>query len=142
MWSKNFQDRLAAWTQLRAVCATLDTHQCLSAINSWWGEYPWTAYYLHWSDYNQWPDPWQLLEENRLCGLAKGLGILYTISMLERQDLEDACLVETDQDNLVLVCQRKYILNWGMDSVVNTSPTDIKKQHHRISLVELQQRIR
>jgi hypothetical protein len=41
--------------------------------------------------------------------------------MLDRADMVDATLVLTkDGDNLVLVQETKYILNWSPDSVVNT----------------------
>jgi hypothetical protein len=77
-----------------------------------------------------WPDPWQLLSDNVYCDLARALGILYTISLLDRADMADAELVLTeDGDNLVQVAKEKYILNWNPDSVVNTfQEVKIKKQ--------------
>ena len=54
------------------------------------------------------------------CDLARALGILYTISLLDRADLVDAELILTDEgDNLVQVVQGKYILNWKKDLIVN-----------------------
>jgi hypothetical protein len=99
-------------------------------INSWWYNCPWKPYYLHWDDQPSWPDPWQLLSDNHYCDLARGLGILYTITLLDRADLGDAQLVLTDTgDNLVLVAKSKYILNWDQDTVVNTiQAVNIKKQ--------------
>jgi hypothetical protein len=79
-------------------------------------------YYLHWDDQAQWPDPWQLLSENIYCDLARGLGILYTIALLDRADITDAQLILTvDAHNLVLVPNTKYILNWEKHSIVNTN---------------------
>lgn len=141
MWSRNFTDRLVSWNHLRDQCRCVSGPDALSAINRWWFAYPWVAYSLHWDDRRNWPDPWQLLEENRLCSLARGLGILYTIAMLERQDLGSAQLVETNQDNLVLVDREKYILNWDADTIVNISPSINKNPRHQIDLVEVQQRI-
>ena len=60
------------------------------------------------------------MSDNVYCDLAKALGILYTISLLDRADMADAELVLTDDgSNLVLVAKRKYILNWNKDSIVN-----------------------
>ena len=99
----------------------MELELALQAINAWWHQTPWKPYYLHWDDQPRWPDPWQLLSDDIYCPVAKGLGILYTISMLGRADMVDAELVLTDSgDNLVLVQERKYILNWSPDSVVNT----------------------
>ena len=121
MWHKNFADRLAAWSELRAQAHTMECEPALSTINAWWHQTPWKPYYLHWDDQPRWPDPWQLLSDDIYCPVAKGLGILYTISMLDRADMADAELVLTESgDNLVLVQERKYILNWSPDSVVNT----------------------
>ena len=121
MWSKNFADRLEAWSALRADAQSMACQEALEIINAWWHQTPWKPYYLHWDDQPRWPDPWQLLSDNVYCPVAKGLGILYTISMLDRADMADAELVLTqDGDNLVLVQETKYILNWSPDSVVNT----------------------
>jgi len=130
MWLSNFGDRLSSWNLLRSQCQSLDTTSSLATINSWWYNCPWKPYYLHWDDQPNWPDPWQLLSDNYYCDLARGLGILYTITLLDRADLADATLVLTETgDNLVLVNKSKYILNWDKDTVVNTiQAVTIKKQ--------------
>lgn len=121
MWPKDFADRLTAWSELRAEARTMELPEALEKINAWWFQIPWKPYYLHWDDQPVWPDPWQLLSDNVYCDLARALGILYTISLLDRADMADAELVLTKEgDNLVQVAQGKYILNWSPDSVVNT----------------------
>ena len=94
----------------------------LEDINTWWFRAPWTAYHLHWDDSGAWPDPWQLLSDNVYCELARGLGILYTITLLDRADLAPVELVLTaESGNLVLATPEKYILNWASDTIVNTN---------------------
>mgnify|MGYP003336154633 CR=1 FL=1 len=130
MWPKDFADRLTAWSDLRAQAQSMDCQEALEKINAWWFQIPWKPYYLHWDDLPMWPDPWQLLSDNIYCDLARGLGILYTISLLDRADLTSATLVLTETgDNLVLVAKEKYILNWDRDTIVNTNQeVKIKKQ--------------
>jgi hypothetical protein len=130
MWPINFVQRLESWNNLRNSCQTLPLEQALKTINSWWFDVPWRPYYLHWDDQANWPDPWQLLSDNHYCDLARALGILYTITLLDREDLGDATLVLTESgDNLVQVAKSKYILNWDRDTIVNTNQeTKIKKQ--------------
>lgn len=90
---------------------------------------PWRPYHLHWDDFATWPDPWELLSDNIYCDVARGLGIMYTISLLDRADFADAELVLTDEGhNLVQVCQTKYILNWDQDTVVNINLTSSPKR--------------
>lgn len=130
MWHNTFNERLASWAKLRADVQNQPIEQALTAINFWWSQVPWRPYYLHWDDQPTWPDPWQLLSDDVYCELARGLGILYTISMLDRADMEDAELVLTDEgDNLVQVAKTKYILNWSPDNIVNTfQEVKIKKK--------------
>ena len=130
MWASTFAGRLESWYGMRQKCHALSVESTLITINSWWCTTPWQPYYLHWDDQPAWPDPWQLLNDNVYCDLARALGILYTISLLDRADLTDATLVLTlDGHNLVVVDKSKYILNWSPDTVVNTSQAiKIRKQ--------------
>ena len=123
VWPVTFESRLDSWTQLRTRANSLPVDQALDAINAWWFSSPWTGYHLHWDDREDWPDPWQLLDDNMFCEVARGLGILYTITLLDRVDIDSAELVLTKTGhNLVLVDKSKYILNWDKSSIVNINP--------------------
>ena len=141
MWPQTFAERLESWNQLRKQTATADVKTALHNINSWWFQTPWRAYHLHWDDQETWPDPWQLLSDNLYCPLARGLGILYTITLLDRSDLQDAVLIEVGSDNLVQVHEKKYILNWDSESVVNINPTG-SRTRHSITQEQIKQQIR
>jgi len=119
MWPKTFSERLASWNQLRKQAEIADAESALKIINSWWFQTPWRAYHLHWDDRKDWPDPWQLLSDDIYCPLARGLGILYTIAIVDRPDIQDAVLSELGSDNLVQVHNKKYILNWDAEEVLN-----------------------
>lgn len=136
MWPSTFDARLASWNLLRQQCQNLPIKLCLEKINHWWFQAPWRPYYLHWDDQPTWPDPWQLLSDNVYCEVARGLGILYTITLLERADLAPASLVLTDSGhNLVLVAEEKYILNWEPNSVVNTiHEVTIRQRYHQYQI--------
>lgn len=122
IWPTTFADRLDSWVKLRDRCQTAPVESSLDNINRWWFGTPWRAYYLHWDDQEIWPDPWQLLEDNVYCDLARALGILYTVTLLERTDLSHTHLVLTESGhNLVLANKTKYILNWNQDSIVNNN---------------------
>jgi hypothetical protein len=130
MWHKDFTDRLAAWSALRTSIQSMVLEQALQTVNSWWYQAPWTGYYLHWDDRLTWPDPWQLLSDNIYCDVARGLGILYTLTLTDHKDLTSLELILTeDNRNLVLVNKEKYTLNWDNEVLVNTSP--LLKVKHR-----------
>jgi len=123
VWPITFESRLDGWIQLRNRARLLSIDESLAAINTWWFSAPWTGYHLHWDDREDWPDPWQLLDDNIFCEVARGLGILYTITLLERADMHSAELVLTKTGhNLVLVDKSKYILNWDKSTIVNINP--------------------
>jgi hypothetical protein len=119
MWPKTFEQRLDSWVQLRQQATTIDVETALQNINAWWFQTPWVPYHLHWDDQATWPDPWQLLSDNIYCDIARGLGIMYTIAILDRPEIQDADLVEVGSDNLVRIAGGKYILNWDKDEIVN-----------------------
>jgi hypothetical protein len=132
MWPQTFDARLSSWTFLREQCQDLPIESALARINDWWFRTPWRPYYLHWDDQNSWPDPWQLLSDNVYCEVARGLGILYTITLLDRADMAPAHLVLTDAGrNLVLVAKEKYILNWDAGNIVNTIQAETIQQQYQ-----------
>jgi len=134
MWCSTFEQRLAAWTALRDRVRDLPVPDALKEINAWWQQSPWRAYHLHWDDRPDWPDPWQLLSDNIYCDLARGLGILYTITVLDRNDIQDAELIETEHGNLVQIDGGKYILNWSQDLGLNTR---LQQNKHHIAQREV-----
>jgi len=142
MWPKDFSNRLASWNELRKQAANLDKIQALGAINSWWFKTPWIPYHLHWDDRADWPDPWQLLDDNIYCGLARGLGMLYTITLIDHPDIQDSELIEVGGDNLVLIDNEKYILNWDPETIVNINPGDKKNPRHCITQQQLKIQLR
>jgi hypothetical protein len=133
IWPATFSDRLESWNQLRDQTQYLPLESALLDINAWWFQTPWRPYYLHWDDQNDWPDPWQLLSDDTYCEVARGLGILYTITLLDRADMAPVDMILTDDGtNLVRVAKEKYILNWEPDSIVNTNQEiKIKRQYQQ-----------
>lgn len=125
-WPHTFERRLISWAQLRESVHFYSVSDALETINQWWFLAPWTPYYLHWDDVKDWPDPWQLVNENIFCDVARGLGILYTIAMLQRSDITDFSLVTDGNHNLVQDSGGKYILNYQDDSIVNNNFKELK----------------
>ena len=141
MWHRTFSDRLSSWSDLRLQAQQQPLHQALTTINAWWFSAPWVPYHLHWDDRETWPDPWQLLDDNIYCSLARGLGILYTVAIIDRPDIESAVLSEVNDDNLVLINKSKYILNWDGDEILNNSP-GIQNPRRSINLEQITKQIK
>lgn len=122
-WHNNYTDRLRSWADLRDRARDLPVESALTLINNWWFETPWRPYLLHWDDWRTWPDPWQLLEENQFCDLARALGILYTIHLSDIA--ATTAIAQCSDRHLVLVDDGLYVLNWGPDALVNIASQKI-----------------
>jgi hypothetical protein len=139
MWHTTFSKRLEDWRNLRLECQGLPLDSALSKINQWWFGAPWSAYYLHWDDQLEWPNPWDLLNDNVYCDLAKSLGIMYTVMLIEHTDVVSCEIIDTNESNLVSVNKEKYILNWDPIAIVNSLPEI--KIHRRIDSSHLKYKL-
>jgi DNA-binding MltR family transcriptional regulator len=123
MWKTLYQERLADWYNLRQAANALELEQQLKLINDWWFRAPIVNRVVTWDDPTRWPSPWDLLVNNGYCDLARALGIVYTLLLLDRQLYTDLEIISTGQDNLVQIDHGKYILNWAPGEVLNINST-------------------
>lgn len=119
MWETDYDARLAQWRSLRHSCRDQPLQPALLAINDWWWRAPMVNDSLSWSTTQLWPGPWRLLAHDGFCDLARALGIVYTVLMMQHPDQSEVKLVQAKDSNLVLVNDGKYILNWSPGEVVN-----------------------
>ena len=120
MWKTSYDERLADWYNLRQEVQQLNYPDQLLLINDWWYQSPVVPRVINWTQEDTWPNPWELLTNKGYCELARALGIVYTLLLLEQPLHSDLKIVFTGQDNLVLVDQGKYILNWAPGEMLNT----------------------
>lgn len=119
MWKTSYEERLADWYQLRQAVEHLPLNEQVKMINDWWWTAPIVNHVITWEDPKNWPGPWDLLANNGYCELARALGIVYTLMMLDEPQYLDLSIVATENDNLVLVDHGKYILNWAPGEILN-----------------------
>ena len=126
MWEHRPEQQLIAWASLREETKHEENLDIvINSIHTWWQRAPTKLRYLHWTLPEEWPNPWDLVADDLYCELAKCLGISYTILMLDRNDISDLCIQETDESSyIVSVNQGKYILNWDVTRVLNINSTD------------------
>lgn len=136
----NYTARLQQWYDLRTRLIGLNMLEKCIEIDNWWQKAPLVNHHLHLLDSLAWPGPWDLLEENTYCTVARALGMCYTLLLIGVEDIE---LVEaTDPQGedmvLVLVDRAKYVLNYWPDTVVNNCSTDFTvKRHVDVSAIKL-----
>ena len=124
----NYDSRLQNWYDLRQKLQNADTATKCIEIDNWWQSAPLVNHYLHPHELDTWPGPWELINDNEYCPLARGLGIIYTLLLTGITDV-DFCIGKDDNDEdvaLVTVDNAKYVLNYWPNMVVNINLQNFK----------------
>jgi hypothetical protein len=125
MFKLSKSDRFNRWKSFRQNLNSLQLSDAITETNDFWNQCPYRPYYLDPYDSALWPDPWQLIDENIYCDLAKALGMLYTLHLTEHRSLLDPELrIYQNQKNqyqyhIAYFCHGKYVLNLIEGDVVN-----------------------
>jgi hypothetical protein len=138
MWPITYEERLLDWKRLRQQSNSLELPQQLLKINNWWMTAPIVNRTIVWNDTSNWPTPWQLLNNSGYCELARALGIVYTLMLLDTPLYTNLRIINNGNDNLVLVDDGKYILNWAPGEMLNTHSTPITTVKNTIDSSELE----
>jgi hypothetical protein len=124
----NFEARLRSWHDLRKSLENADLKTKCLEIDKWWQSAPLVNHHLHPFDVDNWPNPWDLINDNTYCNIARGLGMIYTLLLTGVYDI-DFCTVTDDNSEefaLVLVDNAKYVLNYWPDTVLSNNLKDFK----------------
>ena len=120
MWCQSFDERLAEWAELRVSLQSASIDEQMQSINDWWFQAPISNHYLHLDDISCWPSPWDLLSDNIYCEVARAAGIVYTILMMENENINTCEIVNTTQGVFVSINAGQYILNYAPRTLLNT----------------------
>lgn len=110
--------RVAEWKILRSEIASqplIDTK--IDLCLSFWRQASFENRILDWDHSDTWPNPWELIYNNRYCTSSHSLGIAYTLLLADPQTFADFQLrLINDRDNSIekIVCDTQgYLLNHG-----------------------------
>jgi hypothetical protein len=83
---------------------------------------------LHPDFLSEWPNPWELINDNMYCTYGRALGMIYTLLLLGIKDIDLVLAKDDNSEEVVLVTvnDAKYILNYWPDTVVNNSLDQFK----------------
>jgi hypothetical protein len=124
----NYEARLKSWYDLRKSLENSDIKTRCTQIDDWWQKAPIVNHYLHPQEVTDWPGPWDLLNDNTYCHIARGLGMVYTLLLLGIKDVDFSLGKDDNNEDvaLVMVDRAKYVLNYWPDMVVNINLTNFK----------------
>ena len=119
----DYKSRFQSWYDLRNQLKTADVKTICCEVDKFWQQTPLVNHYLHSSDINNWPTPWELMHDNTYCYVARGLGMYYTLVMLDIQTVDFCLALDDNRESvaIVLVDDAKYIMNYWPDMVLNTN---------------------
>lgn len=120
------RDRILRWREWRNTLSTLALDECLKEVATAWAKAPVVNHYLIPDDIKEWPDPWNLINDNIYCDLGIALGMFYTLSLCDNPHVSDNIRIEIYKSsdgwtNLCSVDDGLYMLNWTQRAVVNKS---------------------
>lgn len=125
MFKLSTSDRLRRWKSIRQNLDKLSFVEAMQTTVNLWQSCPFSPFYLDPETPGMWPDPWQLLEENTYCDLAKVLGIVYTLHLSSHKPvLEPEIRIYYDPKtkynfHIAYLSGGKYVLNLIEDEIVN-----------------------
>lgn len=144
MFKLSTSDRLSRWKTFRSKLENYSLESAIAHTLDFWHHCPFCPFYLEVDKPETWPNPWQLIEDNLYCDLAKCLGIVYTLYLSRHGPYLDFEIRVYNEPNtrhnyhIVYLCQGKYVLNLVEGEVVNKEHIHQElKLKHRYTAADL-----
>jgi hypothetical protein len=123
MWNLTPSERLRYWHDFRKKISEQSKEDAIKETHHLWCYAPFVSHYLTTDQIATWPNPWELVNDNYYCDLAKSLGMVYTL-YLTSHAIESTIEIYRDEIskdnyNLVYIDGGKYVLNYLHDEVIN-----------------------
>ena len=110
MWTADFDELLLEWADLRTQAASLPLGDALMLVHTWWNKAPIVNSTVHFADPDNWPLPWDLLAQNGYCDVAKCLGVIYTLILIDCDEIHSMVLLQTSNETYVQINETAYTL--------------------------------
>ena len=140
MFTKEADDRLSAWSELRKQIDT--SSDPLQALVDFWSTAPFTAHNHHIDPYYvaSWPTPWEIIVENVYDDFTKAIMMGYTLLLTDRyknSSVTIKTLVDDTHNRLynVVVVDEEWAVNYFDNQVVTAN--NIPSLYRLENLVEL-----
>ena len=121
------RDRILKWREWRLTLTDYTLDECLNEVAITWSKAPLVNHYLLPDMIEEWPDPWNLINDNIYCDLSIALGMFYSLLLCDNPYVnKDKMRIEIyklkdEWINLCSIDQGLYMLNYSPRSVVNIS---------------------
>ena len=115
MFDKKYEDRLVTWAKFRDELE--EAEDPFRLVRDFYNKAPLVSIYTDPWTPSMWPDPWELIEENKYCDFCIVLGMCYSLQLTERfkgSTFEiHICIDRANSDMLyLLIIDDKYVLGY------------------------------
>jgi len=123
----NETNKLQQWKNFRNSLEVSST--AFEDVAQFWSRAPFVSNYLDPFDSKSWPDPWQLIINNKFDDLGIVLGMCYTLQLTERFK-DNKFEIHMSMSQLkkdwryMLLIDDNTVLNWNYGSVTNFNEID------------------
>lgn len=130
MWNLKPADRLHEWKEFRQTISNLSFEEAILKTVNLWSYAPFVDHYLDKCSHTEWPDPWELLQDNKYDDLSKALGMLNTLFLSEHgkdhtfQIIKAYRSSQLESYNIVSIDEGKYILNYIFNEITSQESMD------------------
>ena len=120
-------ERLLTWKQFRDSIEI--SNDPFGDVAEFWSHAPFVNTFLDPQKPNTWPDPWRLVIDGKMDGLAICLGMLYTIKLTQRFmktkcEIHTSILPKEKSPRYILVVDNSKVLNLEYKNVVDFDRLD------------------
>lgn len=137
----DYYARLREWFKLKESLIDQGLPIICTEVDKFWQRVPISTYYLHPDDIEDWPNPWELINDNNYCYYGRALGMVYTLLLLGIKDIDFVEALDDNNENVVLVIvDDKFILNHWPNSIADNKLSDFTITKH-ISISSLKKKI-
>ena len=130
MWTLKSEDRLHEWKVFRQTISVLPFEEAILKTVNLWSYAPFVKHHIDKQDVSLWPNPWELLQENKYDDTARALAMLYTLGLSDHGkdhtfslDIMQAS-TQLENYNLVNIDNGAYILNYSFNEVTRSDQLD------------------
>lgn len=114
----DYFSRLSEWANLKEQLKDKKLLDVCIMVDKFWQQTPISNYYLHRIEINNWPSPWDLLNDNQYCFYARALGMIYTLYLVNVTNVKLYEAKDQDGIDVVLVLvDDNYVLNYWPNTV-------------------------
>ena len=133
MFEKNYEDRFLIWAKFREELD--EAEDPFRLVQEFYNKAPLSSMYTDPWDNSTWPDPWQLVEENKYCEFGIVLGMCYSLQLTERfnhSTFEIHIYVDQEKSDMqyLLIVDNTYVLGYDRGAVLHKDslPEHLKPQ--------------